>query len=242
MRQKIDIMKTRPQVSEEEIGAFMNFDSVIKSHALKIARTKRWTKFIAAATGSAIVVASLIIYFSIPDPDTLTNQTQTKTTFDPVTKHRPASPLDSVTANLNQSIKTKPASKTPSAVKDAPLEKRTIDDPKAVNDLNSAPSPVYQQAEPVNGFPHLYEYLNSQIQYPQHAISDSIQGVVTVTFIIDPAGNAGKIQIQNSLGLAFDEEARRLITNMPSWRPATLNGKPTAAKISIPLTFQIIKK
>jgi TonB family protein len=97
---------------------------------------------------------------------------------------------------------------------------------------------VYREAQPVEGFSHLYKYFSTELKYPEEAIRDSIQGLVTVTFMIDSQGRPGKISILNSLGPLFDAEAIRLVNNMPAWRPATIDGKPIAAKFSLPLNFQ----
>lgn len=100
-------------------------------------------------------------------------------------------------------------------------------------------SSVYVQAEPVDGYPALYQYFDSNLVYPQEALKDSVQGVITVSFVINREGKAENMEVKQSLGAPFEKEARRLIENMPPWKPATLNGKEVASKISVPLTFQI---
>jgi TonB family protein len=100
-------------------------------------------------------------------------------------------------------------------------------------------TPMYRQAEPVDGYASLYEYFSSSLVYPVDAPSDSIQGVLTVTFTINAEGKPESISIHNSLGKAFEREAIRLIQEMPEWKPAQLNNKPVPSKMSLPLTFQI---
>ena len=100
---------------------------------------------------------------------------------------------------------------------------------------------VYIAAEPVLGYPHLYEYFNRELRYPEPALRDSLEGILALSFVINREGNPIKIRIENSPGPLFDEEARRLILNMPAWKPATVNGKPVAVRISLPITFQIKK-
>ena len=84
-------------------------------------------------------------------------------------------------------------------------------------------------------------FLMHNLEYPSDGLNDSIQGVQTISFVINTAGKPEQIQVVNSLGEPFDRESRRLIENMPAWKPATLNGKPVESKISIPITFQIQK-
>jgi TonB family protein len=99
----------------------------------------------------------------------------------------------------------------------------------------------FKEAVPVDGYPAIYEYFNRTLQYPEEGLKDSIQGVVTVSFIINEIGSPEKIQIENSLGEAFDRETIKMIEQMPRWNPATVNGKPIASRLAIPLTFQIKK-
>lgn len=113
--------------------------------------------------------------------------------------------------------------------------------PSADYRTSSQEASDYKQAEPTDGYPDLYQYFNANLMYPQEALKDSIQGVQTISFVINVDGKPEHIQVIESLGEPFEKEAKRLIENMPAWKPATLNGKPVASKVSLPLTFQIQK-
>ncbi len=96
----------------------------------------------------------------------------------------------------------------------------------------------FQQAYPIVGFDSLYAYLNNSIRYPESTNQpDTVSGTVNVLFTIDTAGKAKNIVIENSLGEAFDEEAKRLLLSMPLWEPARMNGNAIETKMSLPLTF-----
>lgn len=102
----------------------------------------------------------------------------------------------------------------------------------------------YLQAQPRQGYDHLYSYFNENLAYPAHALKDSVEGISTVSFTIDENGQVSRITVTQSLGAEFDKEAVRLIREMPAWQPATFNGRPVASQLSVPLTFQLkrIKK
>ena len=70
-------------------------------------------------------------------------------------------------------------------------------------------------------------------------MKDSVQGIETVSFTIDQRGTPTLITITQSLGPLFDQEAIRVIREMPAWKPATLNGRPVASQLSVPLTFEL---
>lgn len=101
----------------------------------------------------------------------------------------------------------------------------------------------YERAVPIVGMDSLSKYLNKNLQYPEEIDkSEGIEGSVNVVFRISKDGEPSNIEIQNSLGAAFDEECVRLISNMPKWNPAIRNGKAIDSKVSIQLSFQIDKE
>jgi protein TonB len=99
----------------------------------------------------------------------------------------------------------------------------------------------YVEAAPAKGYPDLYAYFEKELTYPEEAMSNPVEGVVTVAFTITRKGKIENINIDNSLGELFDREAMRVITQMPDWKPASYNGKPVSSTVSLPLTFQYKK-
>ncbi|WMN12176.1 energy transducer TonB [Marivirga salinae] len=100
----------------------------------------------------------------------------------------------------------------------------------------------YEKAFPTVGMDSLSNYFNKQLKYPEKVDKkQGIEGTVNVIFTITKEGDASKIEIQNSLGEAFDEECIRLISNMPQWEPAVRNGKAVDSKVSLQLSFNIEK-
>ena len=47
--------------------------------------------------------------------------------------------------------------------------------------------------------------------------------------------------IGKSLGHGLDDEARRVVSSMHGWRPATVKGRPVKARITLPITFRLQK-
>lgn len=226
MKQTIKTMKNIPDPSDEEIRSYMNFDSLIASRnkVVKVTRVEMAFKIMIPL----VVTSALLLWF-------LFNKTHPKETgsvkpeVPPAIKHIP--PLDSTTATMHPPDAV--INDTP-AKKDIPVLTTPRTERKATDAVSQ-----YIQAEPINGYSSLYNYLNSNLHYPSESIKDSIQGIETVSFTISKEGKPENITIDQSLGDAFDKESRRLIENMPAWKPATLNGKPVSSKMSIPLTFQI---
>jgi protein TonB len=232
---KLYIMKTRPEISDQEIHAMMDFDKVLNEHrSVKKKGNLKWV-----AGGGLIILATLAgWYFLLPVDQPIVQPEPSKT----------VSPRQQ-TSIAKDSAQTTP--KVPAGMKEEVKQEQKKPRIKAVprsSDSSPAaspstpPSPSYTEAEPLGGYPELYSYFQKELKYPVEAIQDSIEGIVSVSFVINKDGKPEQINILNSLGAPFDNEAIRVIEGMPGWRPASLNGSPVPARISMPLTFQINRK
>lgn len=93
--------------------------------------------------------------------------------------------------------------------------------------------------EPVGGLKAFYDYIKSNLKYPEEAKAKNIQGRVHVTFVVEPDGSLTNIQVTKSLGYGCDEEAIRLIKNAPKWQPGKQNGVPVRVEVTRPITFEL---
>lgn len=236
---KLIIMKNRPEVSDEEIQGFMDFDGLLQQHAevIRATRQKAWLQKGLLIVGG-IALISIVWYFRTADystpevPGPVTEQAKpVQEQVLPPVEDTLAVPIEG-SDNVNRPQQTKP---------EASQATTTPTENKKQQEIEPAPAEtVYEQAFPVAGYPALYQYFNTSLVYPPEAIRDSIQGIVTVNFIVNQEGKPEKISIENSPDNRLDKEAIRLIENMPAWTPASLNGKPVSSKLSIPITFQLI--
>jgi len=235
MKQKIKIMKQNTDVSDEEIRSYMNFENLLTNN-VKLKNAIRWRRIV-SITVPLIVLSGLSAWFVMYTRYAPELKVQT-----PLHKQQQSGP-DEKTMTPSPKAAEKDPKTQQLETDDQPI---TSTVPKAIerNETNEKEVPgatkqVYVQAEPVDGYARLYEYFNVHLDYPPAAVKDSIQGVVTVAFVIDENGKPEKITVRQSLGEVFDEEAIRVINAMPPWKAATLNGVPIASQMSIPLTFQV---
>jgi TonB family protein len=236
MKQKIKIMKHKPELSDEEIRSYMDFDRLLADRNLVGNTTKyhllKWMIPLIAVVG----VATWVIFYSINNKEQNAARVEEQKTEQSMTPTEVVPSAEKESENVVSVEEQKPSEKiavTPSSVETKKSEAQ-FSEIKAAED-------IYIQAEPVDGYSTLYGYFNSQLVYPPESIKDSIQGVETISFVINAEGQPEKIMVKQSLGAPFEKEARRLIENMPLWKPATLNGKPVPSQMSLPLTFQIQK-
>ncbi len=113
---------------------------------------------------------------------------------------------------------------------------------KESSESTSPPKTVtssFTSAKPVHGFPHLYQYFEENLVYPDSLVSEKIQGKVIVRFTINSKGNPVDILVEIPLHPRLDSLATKLVMDMPEWYPAFLNGKPISSTHRIPLFFRI---
>jgi len=97
---------------------------------------------------------------------------------------------------------------------------------------------VEQQPEFI-GSESLNAYLAANIKYPQLARESGIAGTVFVQFVVEANGSVSNITIARGIGGGCDEEALRVIKNMPHWKPGKQNGKAVRVKLSLPIKFDL---
>jgi len=83
----------------------------------------------------------------------------------------------------------------------------------------------------------VYQYL----RYPKYAVDNGIQGRVFVDLIIDESGNVRDVKVSRGIHTALDEEAVRVISASPKWRPGRHRGKKVSVALTIPVDFRLEK-
>lgn len=102
---------------------------------------------------------------------------------------------------------------------------------------------IFTIVEEMPSFPggeaKLFEYLGKNIKYPQIAKEAGISGIVYVTFVVDSNGNITEVQVLRGIGGGCDEEATRVVKNMPKWQPGKQRGKPVKVRYNLPIRFSL---
>jgi len=232
--------KGKSEPTDEEIRQVMDFDGLLKAYEASQGTTvnKPSTKWAKTAIGLTVIVATIFGVYTLQESGSA-KRDQFK-----IEQNTPPVEIEKPVESTPQVVQLDSSSKTTSKESEA-LAKRTVNHkpiPAAKEEEVISVQSQYIGAEPIEGFPALYAYFDRELKYPLEALSDSIQGVEAVSFLIDKSGKPGKIEIQQSLGEAFDREVIRLLQNMPPWKPATLNGEPVMSKQSVPFTFKITRK
>lgn len=84
----------------------------------------------------------------------------------------------------------------------------------------------------------MIEYFSSNLQYPEQAKKNNIRGRVLISFIVEKDGSITNCKVIKSVSPELDNEAMRVISSMPAWKPGKKDEQPVRVKYTIPINFQ----
>ena len=82
-------------------------------------------------------------------------------------------------------------------------------------------------------------YIGSNLKYPEEAKLLKMEGKVKVGFTIGEDGTIKNPYIIEGFDSRCDEEALRLVAQMPAWKPASIDNTPVATNKILPIVFAI---
>ena len=88
------------------------------------------------------------------------------------------------------------------------------------------------------GLDALRNYLQRHMKYPRQALAGGVSGKVFVAFTVQASGAISDVEILKGLGYGTEEEALRVVKNMPAWTPGRQNNHPVAVRYTLPITFR----
>lgn len=83
----------------------------------------------------------------------------------------------------------------------------------------------------------LEKYISENMKYPKPAQDNGIEGIVTVEFTVKADGSIGQIKIARMLDPDLEQEAIRLVKQMPAWTPADKGGRAVDQTVTLPVKF-----
>lgn len=98
---------------------------------------------------------------------------------------------------------------------------------------------------PGGGLPKLMEFIQQNVRYPQLALQSKLEGRVIVQVVIDKDGSVIQPKILRSINPvlsidnAFCEEALRIVSIMPKWKPGSQHEIPVKVKFTFPVRFTL---
>ena len=90
------------------------------------------------------------------------------------------------------------------------------------------------------GVKAMQKYISANVEYPVEAIEKNIQGRVYLSFVIEEDGSITNISIERGTNSLLDNEAVRLVKNMPNWVPAEDDyGNKIRSRVRLPINFTL---
>lgn len=112
-----------------------------------------------------------------------------------------------------------------------------------VEEKKPEPEKVFTAVEQMPQFPGgdaaLMKYLSNNINYPQVAMENGVQGRVIVQFVVTKNGTVGEVKVIRSVDRDLDKEAVRLCKSLPKFIPGKMNGQAVNVWYTLPITFKL---
>lgn len=98
---------------------------------------------------------------------------------------------------------------------------------------------VEEMPEYKGGRKAMITYLSENIDYPEEAKKNGVEGKVYVNFVIEENGEVSNVKVLRGIGYGCDKEAVDVINNMPAWIPGKQSGKPVRVSFNLPISFKL---
>jgi protein TonB len=98
---------------------------------------------------------------------------------------------------------------------------------------------VEKMPEFAGGQAALLRYLQKHLRYPGSALAAGVGGRVFMSFVVGADGSISDVTILKGLGYGLDEEAQRVVRQMPAWVPGYQSKHAVPVRFTLPITFAI---
>ncbi len=87
----------------------------------------------------------------------------------------------------------------------------------------------------------MHDFIKEHIVYPESEKVMNRQGRVYIACVVNKDGSLSDFKVARSVNKDLDEEALRVIKEMPKWIPGFRNKQAVRVQIQIPVTFSLKK-
>lgn len=102
---------------------------------------------------------------------------------------------------------------------------------------------VYDKVDEMPIYPggdeELRMFIAENIKYPEEAKNEGSEGRVFVQFVVDENGDIADVKIKRGVNKYLDEEAIRVVSAQPKWKPGKQDGKAVKVQYTIPIAFKM---
>jgi TonB family protein len=81
------------------------------------------------------------------------------------------------------------------------------------------------------------KYISQNVVYPTVSIEMNEQGRVYLSFVIEKDGSISNLIVERGISVDLDQEAKRIVNEMPNWLPAEQDGYKVRTRVRLPVNF-----
>jgi periplasmic protein TonB len=89
----------------------------------------------------------------------------------------------------------------------------------------------------------LFEYINTNLKYPEEAKKNGVQGQVVLKFVVNKVGEITKVEILRDPGAGLGEAAKELVLSMNKmterWSSGKQRNRPVNVWYTLPVKFSL---
>ena len=109
--------------------------------------------------------------------------------------------------------------------------------------LEKSNDSIYQIVNEMPKFPGgeqaMMKFVAQNVKYPEKAKDEGISGRVFISFVVEKDGSISNVEVKRGIGGGCDEEAVRVISSMPKWKPGMHKGEPVRVSYQMPIMFKL---
>ena len=115
--------------------------------------------------------------------------------------------------------------------------------PAVAEEENFQEEEIFTVVESMPVFPGgdagVHAYLQENTTFPKQAREVGIAGTVYVAFVVEKDGSISDVRILRGIGGGCDEEAMRVVKNMPRWTPGKQRSIPVRVNFNLGIKFTL---
>ncbi len=96
-----------------------------------------------------------------------------------------------------------------------------------------------QMPEFPGGVAALKTFIAENVDYPQMAQENDIQGTVYLRFVVLKTGKVGTVQVTRGVDPLLDDAAVKVVESLPDFKPGMQGGRTVPVWYSVPIVFQL---
>ncbi len=83
------------------------------------------------------------------------------------------------------------------------------------------------------------KWVNSNLQYPEIAKENGVQGRVTLQFTVETDGRVTNVKVLRGVDPSLDKEAVKVVSSSPKWTPGKQRDRAVRVTYTFPVIFQL---